>query len=79
MVSIYILLLILIFIILYINYKKNLDNFLSESMLIDRGEFNFCKINKIIENKLKKRKKKLIDIDEILMNHNLGETIYDVI
>jgi len=79
MVSIYILLLILIFIILYINYKKNLDNFLSKSMLLDRGEFNFCKINKIIENKLKKRKKKLIDIDEILMNHNLGETIYDVI
>ena len=79
MIVIFLLIMLIIVMYFFLNYKQKKDNFLSKSMLLDRGEFNFCKINKIIENKLKKRKKKLIDIDEILMNHNLGETIYDVI
>lgn len=85
MIVIYLLVILIIVMYVFLNYKQKKDNFLSNKLVFDNWDnsddwnndnnwkFKNIEIEKILSNKSKYK-----DVDELMNETKEGETIYDV-
>ena len=81
MIVIFLLIMLIIVIYVFLNYKQKKDNFLNNELLSDSCdrdnwdnlEFKNIEIEKFLSNKPKYK-----DIDELMNETKEGETIYDI-
>jgi hypothetical protein len=87
MIVIFLLIMLIIVIYVFLNYKQKKDNFLSKEMLLDNSNYNNnnsnynnsnCKFKNIEIETFLSNKQKYKDVDELMMKPKKGETIYDV-
>jgi hypothetical protein len=79
MIVIFLLIILIIVMYVFLNYKQKKDNFLSNELLSDNSdysdnwEFKNIEIEKFLLNKPKYK-----DVDELMNETKEGETIYDL-
>ena len=82
MIVIFLLIMLIIVIYVFFNYKQKKDNFLSNELLFDNSydwdnddnwEFKNIEIENLLSNKSKYK-----DVDELMNEYKEGETIYDL-
>ena len=82
MIIIFLLIILIIVMYIFLNYKQKKDNFLSKEMLLDNSNYNNysynCKLKNIEIKKFLSNKPTYKDVDELMTKPKIGETIYDV-